>query len=76
MINQFLPQKVTLIWEMMEDCAPSNYGQMFGYPSMKAGILANFSGFLKCQAVKLECGIATERERERLKQMLLSGVYI
>lgn len=76
MINQFLPQKVTLIWEMMEDCAPSNYGQMFGYPSMKAGILANFSGFLKCQAVKLECNIATERERERLKQMLLSGVYI
>ena len=76
MINQFLPQKVTLIWEMMEDCAPSNYGQMFGYPSMKAGILANFSGFLKCQAVKLECGIATERERERLKQMLLSGIYI
>lgn len=76
MINQFLPQKVTLIWEMMEDCAPANYGQMFGYPSMKAGIVANFSGFLKCQAVKLECGIATERERERLKQMLLSGIYI
>lgn len=76
MINQFLPQKVILIWEMMEDCAPSNYGQMFGYPSMKAGIVANFSGFLRCQAVKLECGIATERERERLKQMLLSGVYI
>lgn len=76
MINQFLPQKVTLIWEMMEDCAPSNYGQMFGYPSMMADKLSNFSGFLKCQAVKLSCGIATERERERLKQMLLSGVYI
>ena len=76
MINQFLPQKVTLIWEMMEDCAPSNYGQMFGYPSMKAGTLSNFSGYLKCQSVKIECPIATERERERLKQMLLSGVYI
>lgn len=76
MINQFLPQKVTLIWEMMEDCAPSNYGQMFGYPSMKAGTLANFSGYLKCQSVKIECPTATERERERLKQMLLSGVYI
>ena len=76
MINQFLPQKVTLIWEMMEDCAPSNYGQMFGYPSMMSGKLSSFSGFLKCQAVKLECGIATERERERLKSMLLSGIYI
>ena len=76
MINQFLPQKVTLIWEMMEDCAPSNYGQMFGYPSMMAGKLSSFSGFLKCQAVKLVCPVATERERERLKQMLLSGIYI
>lgn len=76
MINQYLPQKVILIWEMMEDCAPANYGQMFGYPSMMAGKLSSFSGFLKCQAVKLECGIATERERERLKSMLLSGIYI
>ena len=76
MINQYLPQKVILIWEMMEDCAPANYGQMFGYPSMMSGKLSSFSGFLKCQAVKLECGIATERERERLKQMLLSGIYI
>ena len=76
MINQYLPQKVILIWEMMEDCAPANYGQMFGYPSMMSGKLSSFSGFLKCQAVKLECGIATERERERLKSMLLSGIYI
>ena len=76
MINQFLPQKVTLIWEMMEDCAPANYGQMFGYPSMKEGKLVNFSGFLKCQSVKIECPYATEREKERLKQMLLSGIYI
>lgn len=76
MINAFLPQKVTLIWEMMEDCAPDNYGAMFGYPSMKSGKLINFSGFLKCQGVKLECNVATENERERLKQMLLSGIYI
>lgn len=76
MINEYLPQSVCFIFEIQEDCAPENYGAMFGYPSMKSGKIYNFSGFLKCQAVKLSCGIATERERERLKQMLLSGIYI
>ena len=76
MINEYLPQSVCFIFEIQEDCAPENYGEMFGYPSMKAGKLMNFSGFLKCQSVKLECSIATDRERVRLKQMLLSGIYI
>lgn len=76
MINQCLPQSVCFIFEIQEDCAPDNYGEMFGYPSMKSGRIYNFSGFLKCQSVKLECSIATENERERIKQMLLSGIYI
>lgn len=76
MINEYLPQSVCFIFEIQEDCAPANYGDMFGYPSMKSGKLMNFSGFLKCQSVKLNCPVATERERERLKQMLLSGIYI
>lgn len=76
MLNEYLPQSVCFIFEIQEDCAPDNYGEMFGYPSMKSGKIYNFSGFLKCQSVKLNCSIATENERERLKQMLLSGIYI
>lgn len=76
MINSYLPQTVDFIFELQEDCAPENYGEMFGYPSMKSGPLYSFNGFLKCQSVKLECPTATENERERFKQMLLSGVYI
>ena len=76
MINCLLPQTVDFLFEIQEDCAPSNYGKLIGYPSFAAGTVSSFSGFLKCQAVKLECSIATERERERLKQMLLSGIYI
>lgn len=76
MINCFLPQTIDVIFEIQDSCEPSNYNQMFGQPSLASGIIANFSGFLKCQAVKLKCSTATERERERLKQMLLSGIYI
>ena len=76
MINQYLPQTVTFMFEIMEDCAPESYGNMFGYPSMKAGNVGNFTGFLKCQAVKVNAPIATASEKELLKSMLLSGIYI
>ena len=76
MINQYLPQTVTFMFEIMEDCAPETYGNMFGYPSMKAGNVGNFTGFLKCQAVKVNAPIATASEKELLKSMLLSGIYI
>ena len=86
MINCYLPQTIDLIFEYQEDIytdsttrrstIASDYYPYFGAPSMKTGQINMFTGFLKCQSVKLECGIATERERERLKQMLLSGIYI
>lgn len=89
MLNSYLPQTVDFIFEMQTsvfDYKDGNiyrvspdyqeYGNSVGYPSMKSGSLSNFSGFLKCQSVRLECSVATERERERLKQMLLSGIYI
>lgn len=76
MINCFLPQTIDVIFEMQDSCEPSNYNQMFGQPSLASGIVANFSGFLKCQSVKVNAGKATEREKERIKQMLLSGIYI
>lgn len=86
MINCYLPQTIDLIFEYQEDIyynedthrstIATDYYPYFGQPSMKSGQINTFTGYLKCQAVKLECGIATERERERLKQMLLSGIYI
>ena len=76
MLNQYLPQYVEFIFEIQEDCAPPNYGQLYGYPSMKSGSVGSFSGFLKCQSVKLNCANATEAERNEIKQLLMSGIYI
>ena len=85
MINCFLPQTVDFLFEIQEDIyydsntktsRISEYYEHVGAPSMKPGLIMNFTGFLKCFSVKLECSIATERERDRLKQMLLSGIYI
>ena len=76
MINCYLPQTIDLIFEIQESCEPANYNEMFGAPSLASGIVGNFTGFLKCQSVKVNAGKATEREKERIKQMLLSGIYI
>ena len=76
MINQYLPQYVEFIFEIQEDCAPETYGQQYGYPSMKSGSVGSFQGFLKCQSVKLDCGVATETEKNAIKTMLLNGIYI
>lgn len=76
MINEYLPQYVEFTFEIQEDCAPDNYGQLYGYPSMMSGSVGSFSGFLKCQSVKLNCANATEAERNEIKQLLMSGIYI
>lgn len=76
MLNAYLPQYVEFIFEIQEDCAPDNYGSQYGYPSMKSGSVGSFQGFLKCQSVKLDCGVATENEKNQIKTMLLNGIYI
>lgn len=76
MLNEFLPQYPYFIFETQEDCAPENYGALFGYPSMKAGKINNFSGFLKVQSVDLKVSGATESEREKILALLMSGIYI
>lgn len=76
MLNCYLPQTVDFFFEIQESCEPDNYNAMFGAPSLVGGQIFNFTGYLKCQSVKLECGIATEREREKLKSLLLNGIYI
>lgn len=76
MINEYLPQYVEFTFEIQEDCAPDNYGEQYGYPSMKSGAVGNFQGFLKCQSVKLNCGVATEQEKNQIKTLLLNGIYI
>lgn len=76
LLNEFLPQYPYFIFETQEDCAPDNYGDMFGYPSMKSGTINSFGGFLKVHDVKLNCPGATESEKEKIIALLKQGVYI
>ena len=76
MINMYMPQKVILTFIINEPDIPSNFYAMNGYPSNRSGSIGSFSGFLKCDTVKLNMSGATDSEKERARMLLLSGVYL
>ena len=76
MINMYLPQTVTFTFEVFEPDIPSNFYQLNGYPSNKAGVVGDFTGFFQAESVKLSVPGATEREKAEIEQLLYSGIYI
>lgn len=75
-INEFLPQYVYFIFELMDVKETQNLVNLHGKPSNASGTLDNFGGFLKCDNVKLECAGATDDEKNKILALLKSGIYI
>lgn len=71
-----LPQYVFFKFTYEEPITPSNLLQLYGKPSNSGGAVSSFGGFLKCSSVKLECNRATAKERDEIKSLLRSGIYI
>lgn len=76
MLNMYMPQTVCFTFERNIPDIPANFYQMNGYPSNSSGKIGNFSGYLKCDTVKLNIPGATDMEFEKARGLLLSGVYI
>lgn len=76
LMNHFLPNYVYVIFEIIETDETSNLSTLEGRRSNASGNLGSFSGYLQVEDVKLKCGIATENEKNEIKQLLHSGIYI
>ena len=76
MLNMYMPQTICFTFEMNKPDIPKNFYQMNGYPSNAGGSVGNFSGYLKCDTVKLNMPGATDLEYEKARGLLLSGVYL
>ena len=76
LMNHFLPNYVYVIFEIIETDETSNLSTLEGRRSNASGNLGSFSGYLQVEDVKIKCGIATENEKNEIKQLLHSGVYI
>lgn len=65
-----------LLIERPNQCLPSSYGHLNGYPSMITLNLGECSGFTKVQQVQLTGVTATNPEQDEILQFLKSGVYL
>lgn len=76
MLNQFANQKPTFIFVYPETDNPSNFNAMYGTPSNYGGPVSSFAGFLEVDTVKLNMPGATEGEKEKVRALLMGGIYI
>ena len=76
MINQYANQKPTFIFIYPDTDMPSNFNKMYGTPSNAGGAISSFTGYLEADTVKLNVSGATESEKEKIRSLLMGGVYI
>lgn len=76
MLNQYLPQKAVFTFEVQQEDIPSNFYQLNGGATNRGGSIGSFSGYLECDQVKLNIQGATESEKERIRSLLMGGVFI
>lgn len=76
MINQFLPQYPTFMFEIQEIDESPYLNELYGRPTNASGRIGEFSGYLEADDVMLICPIATDNERQEIIDLVRSGIYI
>lgn len=76
MINNFLPQYPTFMFEVQEIDESPYLNELYGRPSNASGVIGDFSGYLEAEDVMLICPIATDNERQEIIDLVRSGIYI
>lgn len=55
---------------------PTNYNQLSGYPSNQRVTIGNVKGFTRFKDIYISSSKATNEEKERIEELLKTGVYI
>lgn len=76
MLNQYANQRPTFIFVYPETDNPANFNALYGTPSNYGGQVSSFVGYLEVETVKLNMPGATESEKEKVRALLMGGVYI
>lgn len=76
MLNQYLPQRAVFTFEIQEEDIPSNFYALNGGATNAGGNVGSFTGYLEVEQVRLNIQGATESEKERIRSLLMGGVFI
>lgn len=74
--SSYMPQYVIFRYDVHDLIVPDNLTQMFGRPSSSGGKIGSFSGFLKCDTIKLNTGRMTDAEINETLSLLRQGIFI
>lgn len=77
MINQYLPNYVYIIFEIIEEDETRLLSELMGKPSNASGTLGSFSGYLEVDEVELKTSAGmTEAEKNNFISLLHNGIII
>ena len=72
----YMPQYVVFRYDVHNLIVPANLTALQGRPSSAGGKISAFSGFLKCDTIKLNTGRMTDPEISEVLALLKEGIFI
>lgn len=72
----YMPQYVIFRFDQHESISAPNLAELYGKPSSASGLISSFSGFLKCDTVKLNTAGMTDAEIQELTNLMQSGIFV
>lgn len=72
----YMPQYVVFRYDVHNLIVPANLTALQGRPSSAGGKIGAFSGFLKCDTIKLNTGRMTDPEISEVLSLLKEGIFV
>ena len=72
----YMPNYVIFRYDIHNLIVPDNLTQLYGRPSSASGKIKQFSGFLKCDTIKLNTGRMTDAEISETLTLLREGIFL
>lgn len=74
--SSYMPQYVIFRYDVHDLIVPQNLTELYGKPSSAGGKIGSFSGFLKCDTIKLNTGRMTDAEINETLSLLRQGIFV
>ena len=75
-LGNYLPGYVIFRFDIHEMLEPDLLQPLAGRPSYSSGVIRNFSGFISGKVVKMDTSGMSDSEANRIKQMIMNGIYV
>ena len=75
-VGNYMPQYVIFRYIVHDLIVPGNLTQLYGRPSSAGGKVSTFSGFLKCDTIKMDTSGMSDNEVAEVLALLNEGIFV